>query len=185
MDALYKSKLEAITEGHVFYRFQDEEIYIKNLISFINTGLERKEHILIIESMRNLPRIIEEINSRYNDEQQSAIQLVNNFDYYLSSGDFNTQTILNHFQKDLDDLQALNSSIRTWAHVEWAAVEPDAELLKAFESQADDFVIKEGMVSVCAYASPNLTSPLNIALEQFHKYVMTDDKFAVSSLYGK
>ncbi|MFC6038981.1 MEDS domain-containing protein [Paenisporosarcina macmurdoensis] len=185
MDTLYKTELEKITKGHIFYRFQDEEAYLKNLISFILAGIENKEQILIIENMRNLPKIKDKIDMLISDEQQTSIRLVNNFEYYLSKGDFHTPTILNFFQKDLSALKNLNTSIRTWAHVEWTSSEPDTELLKEFESTADKFVLKEDMLSVCAYSSSHLTSTMNIALEQLHKYVLTDGSLSVSSLYNR
>jgi uncharacterized protein YeeX (DUF496 family) len=185
METVYQSKLTNISEGHVFYRFQDSESYIDHLVSFIKTGIDRRQLILIIDSMRNLPKIIAKINMLLTIEQQSTIRLVNNYDYYLSNGDFNTQTILTHFQKDLSLLKEHNSSIRTWSNVEWVSNETDAQLLKEFESQADDFVIKERMLSVCAYTTANLSSSLNEALEQVHKYVMTDDDFSLSTLYEK
>ena len=59
----------------------------------------------------------------------------------------------------------------------------DEELLKEFESSADDFVIEERMLSVCAYVSNRLSSNLNTVLEQSHKYIMTDDEFHLSSQY--
>lgn len=185
MDALYKTELEKLTKGHIFYRFQDEEAYLENLISFIFTGIENKQQILIIENMRNLPKIKAKIDLLVSDEQQTSIRLVNNFEYYLSKGDFHTPTILNYFQKDLSALKNLNTPIRTWAHVEWTSSEPDAELLKEFESTADEFVLKEEMLSVCAYSSTHLTSTMNIALEQLHNYVLTDDSLSVSSLYNR
>lgn len=179
------NNLETITEGHVFYRYQDEEVYINKLISFIKTGIERKQHILIIENMRTILKIKSEIDNIFSDEQLQYIFLVNNFDYYLSSGDFNTKAIIRYFQNDLSTLKELNSSIRTWAQVEWASTEPDEELLKEFESSADDFVIEARMLSVCAYVSHRLSSRLNTALEQLHKYIMTDEEFQLSSLYTK
>lgn len=182
METLLQSNFTNVTEGHVFYRFQDGDSYIDHLVSFIETGLDRNEQILIIESMRNLPKISAQINSLFTVEQQSSIRLVNNYDYYVSNGDFNTRTILTHFQKDLTLYKNINSSIRTWAHVEWVSTEPIAQLI---EPQSDDFVIQERMVSVCAYSSASLSSSLNDALEQDHKYIMTDDDFSLSSLYEK
>jgi hypothetical protein len=177
-------ELGKITAGHIFYRFEDEETYLNHLMSFISSGLESNEHILIIENMKHLPKLREMVN-KLSNEQQLAIRLVNNFDYYIAGGDFHTQTILSVFQKDLSELKESNSSIRTWANVEWASDQPDAQLLKNFESQADDFVLEQRMISVCAYSSSSLSSSLNTVLEQTHKYVMTDDTFEVSSLYVK
>ena len=179
------TNLETITEGHIFYRFKDEEVYINKLIIFIKAGIKRKQHILIIENMRTLSKIKSKIEIMFNDEQLQSIFLVNNFDYYLSSGDFNTTTILSYFQEDLYTIKKYNPSIRTWAQVEWASTEPDEELLKEFESTADDFVREASLLSVCAYDSNRLSSNLNTVLEQSHQYIMTDDEFHLSSLYLK
>lgn len=185
MDILYKSELETITEGHVFYDFQDEEAYFNNLLSFIRSGIEMKQQILIIENMRNLPKVRKMIDMLVSDDEQSSIRLVNNFEYYLSNGDFNTQTILNHFQQDLEQLTKENTSIRTWAHVEWASSEPDVELLKEFESTADSYVNEVGLLSVCAYSSTRLSSELTRVLELVHEYVMSDDTLSLSPVYER
>lgn len=185
MDILYKSELETITEGHVFYDFQDEAAYFNNLLSFIRTGIETKQQILIIENMRNLPKVKKIIDMLVSDEQQSSILLVNNFEYYLSNGDFNTKTILNHFKQHNDQLRKDNTSVRTWAHVEWASSEPDVELLKEFESTADSFVKENGLLSVCAYASTHLSSELTRVLELVHEYVMSDDTVSLSPVYKR
>ena len=86
MDATYKSELEKITVGHIFYEFQDEEVYFNNLINFIQSGIENKQQVLIIENMRNLPKVRTKIDLLFNEEQQRSIRLVNNFEYYLSNG---------------------------------------------------------------------------------------------------
>ncbi|MCZ8537087.1 MEDS domain-containing protein [Paenisporosarcina quisquiliarum] len=185
MDALYKSELEKITVGHVFYEFQEEEAYLNNLISFIRSGIEGKQHILIIENMRNLPKVRTVINMLFSEEQQSSIRLVNNFEYYLSNGDFNTQSILNHFQQDLEQLTETNTTIRTWAHVEWASSEPDVELLKEFESTADAFVTERRLLSVCAYSSTHLSPNLASVLELRHEYIMNDETLSLSPLYER
>lgn len=185
MASVYPSNLTNLTEGHVYYRFNDEASYLDNLVTFIKTGLDRNQQILIVENMKNLPKISAKINTLFTAEQQSSIRLVNNYDYYLSNGDFNTHTILTHFQKDRSLFKNLNSLIRTWAHVEWVSTEPDAQLLQDFESNSDDFVKVESMVSVCAYSLANLSSSLNEALEKHHKYIMTDGDFFLSSHYEK
>ncbi|WP_404431718.1 MEDS domain-containing protein [Sutcliffiella horikoshii] len=177
--------LENLKEGHIYYRFKERNIYLNHLFSFIDTGFKNGDKVLIIESMKNLPKINEEIQQRYSADQRESIRIVNNFDYYFSGGDFHTKTILGHFEKDLTLLTKDNRSIRTWAHVEWASDEPDAEQLKEYEATADDFVAREKMVSVCAYSCNSLSPMLHSALEQVHKYVMTDESFSISKLYKK
>ncbi len=177
--------LENLKEGHIFYRFKDKDAYINNLISFIAVGLVNGDNILIIESMKNLPKIKKEVTQKFSKEQQTSIRMVNNFDYYFSGGDFNTATILKHFEKDLTLIKKVNRSVRTWAHVEWASDNPDAEQLRDYEGIADDFVVRERMISVCAYSCNSLSPILHSALEQVHKYVMTDDDFTISKSYKK
>ncbi|MGD6872056.1 MEDS domain-containing protein [Sutcliffiella horikoshii] len=177
--------LESLKEGHIYYRFREKDIYLTHLFSFIDIGIKSGETVLIIESMKNLPIIIEKVEQRFSEEQQESIRIVNNFDYYFSGGDFNTKTILGHFAKDLTLLKKDNRSVRTWAHVEWASDEPDAEQLKEYDATSDDFVVREGMLSVCAYSCRSLSPVLHSALEQVHKYVMTDDSFSFSKSYKK
>lgn len=183
MTPVTQMELKNVTEGHIFYRFQEVEPYIDHLISFIQTGIDQNEQIFIIDSMRNLPIIFTKINSIFTIEQQATIHLANNYDYFLSNGDFHTQTILNHFQKDLSLFKRDNSSIRTWAQVEWVSNENNAKLLKDFKFQSDDFVIQEQMVSVCAYSSAHLSDSLDEALKQINKYCMTDENFSLSPSY--
>ncbi|MGM0750716.1 MAG: MEDS domain-containing protein [Bacillota bacterium] len=185
MEALNEVKLVTLEKGHVFYQFQAEEAYLNNLMLFIRSGLENNQHMLIIESMRNINKVKNRINRIFSVEQRSSIYLVDNFDYYFLNGDFNTQNILNHFKKDIATIKNLNTSIRTWANVEWTSTEPDAEVLKKFESIADDYVLQEGLLSVCAYSKNVLSDALINTLEQVHMYVMTDDSIGFSKVYLK
>ncbi|MGG1572572.1 MEDS domain-containing protein [Fictibacillus sp. NRS-1165] len=177
--------LEKISEGHIFYHFNDEELYLENLVSYILSGLEKHQLILVIENMKILPKLQEKLNLLLTEEQRSYVRMVNNFDYYLSNGDFNTTTVVKHFERDLSSLKDFNLPIRTWAHVEWSSSEPDVELLKDFETTADDFVLLENTLSVCAYSSERLTSELCTLLKKVHKYCMTDHHFSESALYNR
>jgi hypothetical protein len=151
----------------------------------VNAGIKFGENTLIIESMKNIPRLNIELDKHFNEEQKSNIRVVNNFDYYFASGDFNTKAMLAHFAKDVVLFNKKNNSIRTWANVEWATDDPDAEQLKAYEATIDDFVLDERMVSVCAYSYNSITPTLDTTLKQLHYYFMTDDSFTVSNLYKK
>jgi len=177
--------LQDLMEGHVYYRFQDEVVYLNHLMSFIHSGLENKQQILIIDSMKNIPKIKASLEKLYTPEQISKVRIVNNFDYYLSNGDFHTKTILTHFQQDLSILKNSKQPIRTWAQVEWCSNYPDAELVRNFESIADDYVMNERLLSVCAYSQKALTPELDTTLEELHNYRMTDDEFVVSPSYRK
>ncbi|MGN7241192.1 MEDS domain-containing protein, partial [Priestia megaterium] len=105
------SSSKKIDKGHVFYRYEDNQFYINNLMGFIKNGLESKQRVLIIESMRTLPQLKANIDKKFNHQQKESIRLVNNFDYYLANGDFHTETILTHFQEDLSMLKMKNTWI--------------------------------------------------------------------------
>ncbi|WP_404350391.1 MEDS domain-containing protein [Sutcliffiella horikoshii] len=177
--------LENITAGHVYYLFEDRDVYLEHLITFVKTGLKTGENVLIIESMKNISKINAELDKHFNEEQKSNIRVVNNFDYYFASGDFNTKAMLAHFAKDVILFNRENNSIRTWANVEWASDDPDAEELKFYEATIDEFVLDERMVSVCAYSRTSITPTLDTILKQLHYYQMTDESFTVSDLYKK
>ncbi|TYS64627.1 hypothetical protein FZC76_18450 [Sutcliffiella horikoshii] len=177
--------LESLNIGHVYYLFQDKDVYLENLISFVKAGIKTRENVLIIESMKNIAKINNELNNHFNEEEKSNIRVVSNFDYYFASGDFNTKAMLDHFAKDVILFNRENNSIRTWANVEWASDDPDAEKLKLYEATIDDFVLDERMVSVCAYSSNSITPNLDKILKKLHYYQMTDDSFEISNLYKK
>ena len=181
MDTILK-ELHTVQKGHVYYQFQDENTYMQHLISFIQTGINNNNRILVIENMRNLPKIKEKVERMFTEEQLAYIRFVNNFQYYLANGDFNTQSILSNFKNDLSVLN--HTSIRSWANVEWASSRPDSELLKEFEAEADEFINEEKLLSVCAYSSTRLNPDLNNVLLKVHEYFMTDDSFALSTLYN-
>lgn len=185
MERLYTETIEEITEGHVFYQFKNEDIYLEKLMSFIQSGITNNQQVLIIENLRILPKLRKKINEVLSSEQQSSVRLVNNYEYYLSTGDFHTETIINNFQLNLNELKKSNSTVRTWAHVEWTSSEPNIELIKEFESVADHSVSMEKTLSVCAYSTNHLNTTLISALEELHQYVMTDDSFSLSTSYKK
>jgi hypothetical protein len=65
------SSSKKFDKGYVFYRFEDKQFYINNLMSFIKNGLESKQRILIIENMRALPQIKANIDKRFNHKQKN------------------------------------------------------------------------------------------------------------------
>ena len=176
--------LHTLQQGHIYYQYHDENIYMQHLISFIQTGIDNNNRILVIENMRNLPKIKEKIETMFTEEQQSYILFVNNFQYYLANGDFNTRNIISNFKNDLTALKHPSSSIRSWANVEWASTRPKSELLEEFEAAADELINNENLLSVCAYSSVRLNEDLNNVLLKVHEFAMTDDSFALSTLYN-
>lgn len=184
MNTFYRPvTLTDLNKGHVYYHFKDEEIYLQKVASYIHAGLKNKDQILLIESMKLSDKVSRYIKDHFSEEEQNSIRLVNNFDYYSGSSKFNIASILAYFDRDLRSLSDKNVRLRTWAHVEWMSDMSDADLLKSFEISSDEFILNENILSVCAYRDSSLTDDANAALEQSHKYVMTDDQFLLSKNY--
>ncbi|MEK3805442.1 MEDS domain-containing protein [Bacillus sp. FSL H8-0547] len=186
MKTFYKPvTLTDLNEGHVYYHFKDEEIYLEKVASYIQDGLKKNDQILLIESMKLSGKVSHYIENHFTEEEQNSIRLVNNFDYYSGNSKFNIASILAYFDRDLGSLSDKNVRLRTWAHVEWMSNMSDAALLESFETTSDEFVLNENILSVCAYRDASLTDDANAALEQSHKYIMTDNQFRFSESYVK
>ncbi|MDX8290437.1 MEDS domain-containing protein [Metabacillus indicus] len=186
MNTFYRPvTLTDLNKGHVYYHFKDEEIYLQKVASYIHDGLKQNDQILLIESMKFSGKVSHYIENHFSEEEQNSIRLVNNFDYYAGSSKFNIASILAYFDRDAKSLSDKNVRLRTWAHVEWMSGTSDAALLKSFETSSDEFILNENILSVCAYRDASLTDDANAALEQSHKYVMTDDQFQLSQNYIK
>lgn len=175
--------LEDLTLGHVFYYFSDQEIYLQNVIRFVESGIKHQDKILIVDNSRNLPRILHMLKLIFTEEQLSSIRLTNNFHYFIADGEFNFEVISKHAQEDIYSFKNEHVSIRTWSHVEWPSAKPSEELNRDYESASDRLVQDHNLLSVCAYNSVRLTPSFIENLKRTHNFVMTDGEFVRSSLY--
>lgn len=168
---------------HIFYNITERQTYLDNLVSYILSGIEQGEHILIIESERLLPLLYKEINAVLTKEQLSQIHTINNFDYYCSSGSFQPEVIFNHLSQTLVPFYEKQLSFRIWAHVEWAEQEGILTILEEFENEADEIVSEQGLFLVCAYDAERVPESLKTSLMKCHEYIMLENEIIPSELY--
>jgi|GEM_PF-673117 len=170
---------------HIFYKIQDQDAYMCNLIAYIDSALEQGDHVLLIESQRIINILREELKIRLTREQMGSLHMINNFDYYVSTGSFQPDIIFDHLSRTLQPFFDEGISFRIWAHVEWGQQEGIVAILEEFEAEADMVVNEQGLYLVCAYDQSRLPATLEEKLMKCHGYVMSDNDIVVSELYGQ
>ncbi|MEN2767899.1 MEDS domain-containing protein [Ornithinibacillus xuwenensis] len=177
--------LEVQNRAHILYFFQAHQCYLQNLEAYIEEGLKRKHHLIVIEN----PAIYNELEKKFilnlPKEQQAYIHYINNLSYYNYYHSFDIHNIIEKFSGLLDPFLAQNIVMRTWAHVEWMNQDNIIEKLDEFEKLADCAVSDLGIMSVCAYDSYDITAALQTKLMRSHEYLMTDLEIVKSPFYQK
>jgi hypothetical protein len=168
--------------AHILYLFESKDSYISNLLAYIKAGVERRHHLLIIESEEIIKRVKQETYSAQKEFDKDLIHFVDHNTYYQSNKDFHTHHVVNSFKNILEPLIDLNVNIRTWANVIWKEQENITSKLTEFEKIADCTVNDIGVISVCTYAASNVSASLQTSLMRNHEFLMTDEEFTRSTL---
>ncbi|MRG87586.1 MEDS domain-containing protein [Salinibacillus xinjiangensis] len=166
--------------AHILYFYEDNQYYLQNLISYINEGIKRNHHIIVIEE---LP-FWKEVQKRVHKDKHKYIHFVDNQQYYQCYGDFNIHHIIQSFSDLLEPLLNEKLEVRTWAHVDWKKQDNIIEKLDEFECLADCSVKNMGLMSVCAYDATKVSASIQTRLMRSHEYLMTDQELVQSSLYS-
>ena len=170
---------------HIFYKIQEQDTYLCNLIAFIDSALEQGDHVLLIESERIMMKLRTELKRRLTSEQLGCIHMINNFSYYVSTGSFQPAVIFDHLSRTLQPFFDERISFRIWAHVEWGHQEGIIPILEEFECEADKIVSELGLYLVCSYDEDRLPETLEERLMKCHGYVLMDNDIVMSELYDQ
>ncbi|WP_138419688.1 MEDS domain-containing protein [Aquibacillus sediminis] len=176
--------LRVTNASHILYFFEEESIYIQNLLTYIRTGIERGHHILIIENTGIYKEVQKKITASFSNEQQHHIHFVDNHSFYKRYHDFNINHVIEHFSEILEPFFNQDLTVRTWAHVDWNEQDDMEDKLEEFEKLADCAVKEMNLLSVCAYNAFDLSASLENKMMRSHEYLMTDREFVRSTLYG-
>jgi hypothetical protein len=163
------------TGAHIFYSFEDQKIYIDNVIAYIACAIEQDHHVMVIENDRIMPLIEKEINSSFSEEQIDMIHTVNNYDFYCYRGNFHKDTILSYLKNMIAPYLEKGIPIRTWAHVEWRDQEEIFHTIGEYEHEADQLLRDTNFITVCAYDTNRVPKSLKDILLDCHDYFMTDE----------
>lgn len=170
---------------HIFYKIQESDKYLCNLIAYIDSALEQGDHVLLIESERIMMKLRTKLQTRLTSEQLGCIHMINNFSYYVSTGSFQPSVIFDHLSRTLQPFFDEGISFRIWAHVEWGHQEGIVPILEEFECEADKIVSELGLYLVCSYDENRLPETLEDRLMKCHEYVLKENDIVMSELYNQ
>ncbi|WP_066316253.1 MEDS domain-containing protein [Bacillus sp. FJAT-29814] len=170
--------------AHILYLYNKKEIYLKNLMAYIKAGIYHHHHIMIIENASVYVEAGKLIRQLFSKEEQKLISYIDNDTFYNNHGNFISHNIVEHFGKILSPLRNDHISVRTWANVQWRNQENIEAELAAHEKVADCSIKDMGIMSVCSYSSSSISASLETRLMQSHEFLMTDEEFVLSPLYG-
>ena len=184
-----KSKLSQLLETqkgthfHVLYKYNEMDNYIKQILSYIQDGIEDGDYVIIIENSRLYPIIEKELSTHLTKEQMEFIHYVNSMDFYWSSGSYHPPSIVDYFSKTIQPYLDNKNSFRAWAHVEWATMEEPLHLIKDLEEIVDEAVNLLFFPLICAYDKNKMPEFLKKNLMETHPYVLLEDDLLVSEQY--
>ncbi|WP_088036367.1 MEDS domain-containing protein [Evansella clarkii] len=163
-----------ISEGHILYTFNCDDIYIQNALNYIVAGVKKGESVLVIESSRNIPRLREHLVTLLDEKERNRIHYTNNFTFYTLNGAFHASKVLNYFCRIVKELTEKEGKFRLWTHVEWGDEEEFLNNIEEYEQSSDEIIRAEQLLCVCAYREKNISSELKQTLLQFHSHEMSD-----------
>ena len=171
--------------GHILYIFDEVESYIENVVSFITTGIEQGHQLLVIDNKENYKLINNRLQEVLPIKERDLVHYVDNYEFYRLYGDFQCDSIANHFAVLLKPFLDQQIPVRTWSNVEWRDQDHIFSKLEEFENRADHFVRDTKMISVCSYHGQKISATLQNMLLGNHEYFMTDRVLVKSNLYQK
>lgn len=169
--------------AHILYAYNDRELYLQNAIAYIIDGIEAGDSIVLIENEKNLRLLNKQLNKLLSSSQLEKIQVISNFDFYLSSGGYHPPSIFEYLTKTNTPYLENNISFRTWTNVEWGTLEGPSHIVEGFEKQTDKVVHEFGLTLVCAYEAERMPEDLKSALLKSHPHIMTDEDIHLSPQY--
>lgn len=184
---LLKTKLHELLldnkSAHLLYAFTSMDNYMKTVVRYILDGVAKEQTIILIENEKYLPYVMKELKIHLTDKEMVHIHIVNNFDFYFSTGSYHPPAILNHIEKMYKPLLNQKKSIRTWTHVEWSTIEGPLAIVEELEKVVDKLSDDMGLTILCAYEEDGMPESLKLSLLRTHKFLLTDDGVVYSDYY--
>ncbi|OXS77532.1 MEDS domain-containing protein [Domibacillus enclensis] len=156
---------------HIAYCFASNDSYIHNVVEYIKEGIEKGEHVLLVENKKCLALIQAKLHAIFTDQQLQRLHAEDNFDFYFSNQTFDPGRILGQFHKSTE--LYVNQGVRTWGHVEWGTAD-NAQHVGVYEKRLSERLSCQPITAVCAYNEDRVLPDLKKVLHETHDYVMTD-----------
>ncbi|MFE1244852.1 MEDS domain-containing protein [Fictibacillus sp. NPDC058756] len=182
-----KTKIDELlldnNSAHLLYAFKSMDNYMKTVVHYIMDGVAKEQSIILIENEKYLPFVINELKIHLTDNEIEKVHIVNNFDFYFSTGSYHPPAILGHIEKMYKPLLDQNKSIRTWTHVEWSTIEGPLAIVQELEKVVDKLSADLGLTIMCAYEEEGMPESLKLSLLRTHKFILNDDGVDYSDYY--
>lgn len=169
--------------AHLLYAYNSMDNYVKTVVHYILDGCVKQQSIILIENEKYLPFVMREFKIHLTDNEIEKIHIVNNFDFYFSTGSYHPPAILGHIEKMYKPLLEQNKSIRTWTHVEWSTIEGPLAIVEELEKVVDKLSADMGLTIMCAYEEEGMPESLKLSLLRTHKFILNDDGADYSDYY--
>lgn len=168
---------------HILYKYNGLKNYVKQVIGYVQAGIEAGDIVILIENSRLSPIIKNELDTYLTDEQMQLVHYVNSMEFYYSSGSYHPPSIAEYFTMTIQPYIDDKISFRAWAHVEWATMEEPLHLIKELENIVDEAVNILSFPLICAYDKNKMPEFLKNNLMETHSYVLLEDELIVSEQY--
>ncbi|WP_216828509.1 MEDS domain-containing protein [Alkalihalobacterium elongatum] len=175
-----------VNEGsHILYFYQSEELYVQNLVSFILSAIELKQHAIVIETPERFKEVKKKLIQILNENEiEQFLYFVDNYEFYQKYQDFHFDRVLDNFKNTVQPFVNENLVARVWGLVEWKDQPNILEKLYTYECECDLTVSEIGYITVCCYDGNTVPSYILTEMMRSHPYFMTDKELVKSTLYN-
>ncbi|WP_085505166.1 MEDS domain-containing protein [Thalassobacillus devorans] len=176
--------METLNAAHILYVYEEKQHYLNNIIGFLRTGIEKGDHMLMIENQSVYREIEGQFLCSLSQQQRECVHFIDNHSFYEFCNTSGTSNVWEHFKEILSPVFDSQKGVHTWAHMEWASLGQDAiDGIKHLEDVAGEVASKNGALSVCAYSASDVSASFQNNLMRTHKYLMTDKEIVLSPMY--
>ncbi|SDD77313.1 His Kinase A (phospho-acceptor) domain-containing protein [Paenibacillus sp. UNCCL117] len=180
------NKIQVQSGSHIVYFFSDYDKYIDNAVSFIRSGMELAQHVIIIDTREMYEAMERKLLAESDAEQwRERLHYMNQADFYETYRDFHFQRILSNLDGIVQPFVASMTDVRVWGQVGWKPQDHIPDKILQYEAECDAVLSKHGFLTVCAYDANIVAAAVQLKALQSHPYLMTDEALVLSGLYQR
>ncbi|WP_407270530.1 ATP-binding protein [Radiobacillus sp. PE A8.2] len=165
--------------SHIIYVYSNMENYLDGVLRYVLEGIKYNQGILLLDTRQNIEYLKDNLSRAYISKTDiDNIKFVDISNFYQKPGQ-DEYALLDNLSDLISPFKKANIPLRVWGHVR---IE-DSELLHRYEHEADSFVHKHQLITVCAYNGRTLSASSLTQLLHDHEYYMTDISLVRSPFY--
>lgn len=187
--ALFGSDLSKLLDrprdGHVLYLYEDPDIYVKNLASFILAGIDSTARVVVIESQDVANAARQLLRFRVSRTELSKVLWLNAHEIFESGFGPGVQNVSERVVSMITPYVKMHQDIRMWSHLQqcealWVDGRPND--LEECDKLLDGQLHQSYFMRVCAYNSNIVPSAFQMSMMRKHNYLMSDSEIVYSPL---